>query len=155
MRVQTFVLLILCVAVSAAPAAAENNPLAWPRHRHAAAILSDVAVTAQIGLDTIHSLRAPDRRDSLLKQGLRLGLTIGAAELTKRLVHRTRPDGTDDLSFFSEHTAIAAASGGWRLSVSIPLTGVTGYGRMAANRHYFTDTLAGAAVGATIGRALR
>jgi membrane-associated phospholipid phosphatase len=72
----------------------------------------------------------------------------------------------DDLSFYSGHTteavALAVAGGtvaslrGYRWaplvwSVGLPPALVTGYLRMAADRHYFTDVLAGAIGGAAIG----
>lgn len=72
----------------------------------------------------------------------------------------------DNLSFFSGHTsatfAIAVAAGttaslrGYRLapviwSVATPLAALTGYLRIAADRHYFTDVLTGALVGTLVG----
>jgi membrane-associated phospholipid phosphatase len=70
------------------------------------------------------------------------------------------------LSFYSGHTtlafALATATGtvatmrGYSQApaiwgVGMPLAALTGYLRIAADRHYFTDVLAGAVVGAAIG----
>jgi membrane-associated phospholipid phosphatase len=102
-------------------------------------------------------------------------------QLVKFLALRERPDAhavalvdpkarrasvDDDLSFCSGHTtetvALAVAAGtvsslhGYRFaplvwSTSLPLAAVTGYLRIAADRHYLTDVLAGAVLGAAVG----
>jgi membrane-associated phospholipid phosphatase len=71
-----------------------------------------------------------------------------------------------NLSFFSAHTSLAfslvTAAGmtahmrNYRKAyliwvLGLPLAGLTGYLRMAADRHYFTDVLTGAAVGSLVG----
>lgn len=140
------VALILAIAVPAA--AQEPTPLRWPaEHRALAGHISDGIVAGQVLVDTVHSFRSADRSGAFTCQAIRLGFTIGVAELTKRLVQRTRPDASDRKSFFSEHTAIAMASAGWRYEIGIPVAFGAGYFRMAANKHYATDVLAGAAVG--------
>ncbi len=80
-----------------------------------------------------------------------------------------RPDPDDNLSFFSGHTtftfALAAAAGTvsdlrgyrsapWVWGVGLGLAATTGYLRIAADRHYLTDVLVGAAVGTAVGIAL-
>ncbi len=80
------------------------------------------------------------------------------------------PGGTaaadESLSFYSGHTSLdfslAVASGtiasmrGYRLApavwvAALPIAAFTGYLRIAADKHYFTDVLAGAAIGSAIG----
>lgn len=76
------------------------------------------------------------------------------------------PDGDDDLSFYSGHTTLAfsaaAAAGtvsslrGYRSAPAVwaaglALAGGVGYLRIAADRHYLTDVLAGAVAGTVIG----
>lgn len=76
------------------------------------------------------------------------------------------PDPDENLSFYSGHTnlafAVAVASGtvasmrGYRLApvvwaTSLPLAAVTGYLRVAADRHYVTDVITGALVGSAVG----
>jgi membrane-associated phospholipid phosphatase len=108
-------------------------------------------------------------------------LAADVNELTKLLVLRERPDvhalspearsartpqADDDLSFDSGHTAesvsLAVAAGtvasmrGYRLAplvwaAALPPALVTGYLRIGADRHYFTDVLAGAVSGAVVG----
>lgn len=104
-----------------------------------------------VTFDTVHSFRAPNKREALTKQGVRLGLTIGTSELIKRIVHKTRPDGSDDKSFWSEHSAIAAASQGWNYYVGGSLTFGTMAGRVEAKRHYKLDVGVGASVGTLFG----
>jgi membrane-associated phospholipid phosphatase len=81
-----------------------------------------------------------------------------------------RPDPHDaDLSFFSGHTtaafALAASSGTvaslrhyrwapWVWAQGLALGVVSGYLRIAADRHYMSDVLTGAAVGAAVGFAV-
>lgn len=72
----------------------------------------------------------------------------------------------NNLSFYSGHTslsfAIATASGtlaslrGYRLSYAVwgsllPMAALTGYLRIAGDRHYFVDVLAGAVLGSAVG----
>lgn len=100
-----------------------------------------------------------------------------ASQIAKLLFRRQRPfsrfsqptdaarhPDDDNLSFFSSHTAVtsafafAAAEIANRRAVRTPLVfllgicaGLTGYLRIAADRHYLSDVLTGAAVGATFG----
>jgi membrane-associated phospholipid phosphatase len=79
------------------------------------------------------------------------------------------PDPDDDLSFYSGHTtfafAVAAAAGTisdlrgydgapWVWGVGLTIAATTGYLRIAADRHYLTDVLVGAATGLAAGIAL-
>jgi membrane-associated phospholipid phosphatase len=97
----------------------------------------------------------------LVCQCVRLGLTYGASQLVKMLVHRQRPCApsntcgidTPDASFYSMHTAFAFETlGGPRLAVALPLSIGTGGLRIAANKHWLSDVLVGAAVGAATSR---
>ncbi len=100
-------------------------------------------------------------------------------EFVKFVVARQRPfahyrdpdyrgprNADENLSFYSGHTALdfslAAASAtvasmrGYRgaplvWATGVPVAALTGYLRIAADKHYFTDVLAGAAFGALVG----
>jgi len=79
------------------------------------------------------------------------------------------PDPDDNLSFYSGHTtftfALAAAAGTvsdlrgyrsapWVWGVGLALAATTGYLRVAADKHYLTDVLVGAATGLAVGIAV-
>ncbi|UPK72002.1 phosphatase PAP2 family protein [Chitinophaga filiformis] len=78
--------------------------------------------------------------------------------VTKHLTHETRPDGSNDLSFPSGHTATAFAAAEfmrkeyqdvsvWYGVAGYAMAATTGYLRMSNNRHWFGDIVAGAGVG--------
>lgn len=113
-------------------------------------IASYATVGTQIGLDTIHNIRDDNRKILLIREGVNIGVTIGLSELIKHFVHEDRPDHSDMKSFWSEHTALAATTGGWNVSVGWSLTIGTGVGRVEANRHHPWDVLVGALVGTSV-----
>lgn len=165
MRALLFATLI--VFASSTPAAAQSdrigNHVTWAQPR-IADILSDVVVAAAVVQpcaysDAEHSWRRPL---SILKAGWhwdggcvgaeagRILIAIAAAELTKRTTHHRRPDGSDDLSFFSEHTTITVAAGHWIQPKTLLLGAAVGYLRMAAGKHWATDVGTGFGVGVAI-----
>jgi membrane-associated phospholipid phosphatase len=77
----------------------------------------------------------------------RTATTVAISEVTKRLVHRDRPDHSDNKSFFSEHTALAFSSTGLQFQLSVPLGSTTGLLRVLAAKHHPTDAVFGAGVG--------
>lgn len=144
MRALVFVLAL----AFAVPAAAEPTPLKWPADKRPIAdSISNWVVAANLVVDSIHSWRSDDRRAAFTCQALRVGVTLGVAELTKRIVHRTRPDGSDNKSFYSMHTALAMQASGWKLQIGVPIALGAGYFRRAANKHFLTDIAAGAIAG--------
>jgi len=90
--------------------------------------------------------------------------TIGAAVFTslKYTVKEERPDQLDDLSFPSGHTSIAFTNAAllyyeykdsnvWYASSGFLFATATGILRIANNRHYTSDVLAGAGIGLASG----
>jgi membrane-associated phospholipid phosphatase len=87
-------------------------------------------------------------------------LDVIAVTALKSAVGRTRPDGSDTRSFPSGHTSgaftistILSRRHGWK--VGIPAFGLatfTAIARMEDNRHYFSDVVAGAAIGIAVGQ---
>jgi membrane-associated phospholipid phosphatase len=89
---------------------------------------------------------------------LSAGSALVASELLKSTVRATRPDGSDQKSFPSGHTALAfsAASfidrrygeqyGAW-VPALYGAAALTGVARVEAQKHHWRDVLAGGAIG--------
>lgn len=138
----------LIVALCSAPVAAQDAPSAWPsEHRDVAAVMSWAAVSTNVAMDSFSAWKQPDRKHAMACTLTRYALTVAAAQITKRLVGRERPDGSDAQSFYSGHTAWAFVSSGWNWRIGIPIGISTGYLRTAANKHYWSDVAAGAGAG--------
>lgn len=94
--------------------------------------------------------------DLLRAQMMASGLTTGL----KYATHRERPDGSNAHSFPSGHAAITFATAtvlerhlGWRMSaLGYSLASYVAASRLHDNRHYLSDVVFGAAVGAVAGR---
>jgi membrane-associated phospholipid phosphatase len=93
--------------------------------------------------------------EGLLQFGGANALSLASTYLLKEVVDAERPDG-GDRSFPSGHTAVAFCTAefvrkryGWRMGVpTYILAGLVGYSRVASDRHYARDVLAGAVIGA-------
>jgi membrane-associated phospholipid phosphatase len=62
--------------------------------------------------------------------------------------NKQRPDGSDWMSFPSEHTAIAFALSGWSVGYGYTIGLGTASSRVYANKHDKIDVTAGALIGA-------
>ncbi|MEY5099032.1 MAG: hypothetical protein RJA36_1751 [Pseudomonadota bacterium] len=85
-----------------------------------------------------------------------LGATVASTELLKNQISETRPDQSDNKSFPSGHTAVAFASARYldkRYAGEVSpyllygAAGLTALARVQADKHYWKDTIAGAALG--------
>jgi membrane-associated phospholipid phosphatase len=85
-------------------------------------------------------------------------LTLAIVQITKNLVKEERPDGSNNLSFPSGHTAIAFTtatllfqeykdSNLWYASSGFVFATATAILRIANNKHYSSDVLAGSGIG--------
>ncbi len=91
-------------------------------------------------------------RAQLLSQTVVQGLKYSAG--------RTRPDGSNDLSFPSGHTATATATAsvlqryfGWKAGVpAYAFAAYVGSARIASDKHHLSDVMMGAAIGIAAGR---
>ena len=78
--------------------------------------------------------------------------TASSTYILKITTQRTRPDGSNNLSFPSGHTSAAFAGASfidfrYETKYAIPLyllAAFTGYSRIESKKHYFEDVLAGA-----------
>ena len=89
---------------------------------------------------------------------LSAGSAVAVAEVLKSTVHSTRPDGSDQQSFPSAHTALAfsaatfidrrygAQYGAWTPAL-YGVAALTGVARVEADKHHWVDVLAGGAIG--------
>jgi len=141
---------VLMIALfSAHLAAQEPSRFAWsPSHQDEARSLSDALAGAQGALYLKHIMDAPDQKRAWTCGALRMGVTFGATSLVKLLVHRERPDGSNDHSFWSGHSANSMAMAGWNYGVGVPISLGTGYLRVAGNKHWWGDVAAGWGAGA-------
>lgn len=109
----------------------------------------------------LKSLGAESRSDwdrMLVSEGLSAALMVSAVELTKRGSSKSRPDGDDNRSMPSGHTAIAfmgatmlhkeyghispwISVGGYSAATAVAVS------RVASNRHWPADVVAGACIG--------
>lgn len=94
---------------------------------------------------------------------LSAGSAVAAAEVLKSTVHSTRPDGSDNQSFPSAHTALAFSAatfmdrrygeqlnreyGAWAVPALYSVAALTGVARVEADKHHWVDVLAGGAIG--------
>lgn len=135
--------------LSAAPAQA--GPGAWAT---ASDIGRDALVVAALGAPAI---RGDWRGDA--QAGASLLAAGGATFTLKELIHERRPDGSDDRGFPSGHTSISFAAAatmekryGWKLGLpAFAVATFVGASRVAADKHYVHDVLAGAAIGGAAG----
>ena len=125
-----------------------------PAARTAADVASWVTAGTLVALDTQTSWDCVDRAHCFAMQGIRTGVVYGVVLTAKFTLHRLRPCAPDcgidrpDTSFFSGHTALAFSTrGGVRAAVYVPLALSTGGLRVAAGKHWISDTLVGAGVG--------
>lgn len=97
--------------------------------------------------------------EGLKELGLACLVTAQLTTLLKNAVHRTRPNGDNDLSFPSGHTAAAFVGASYLqhrygMVWGIPmyaLASVIGYQRVNVKDHFWSDVIAGAALGYTAG----
>lgn len=95
------------------------------------------------------SLALPCLRDRTMlcvkNEALQVGSAALTAELTKLFVHRTRPNGLNKKSFFSEHTILACVTTlrtkYWEVCPAVAV------GRIISDEHWASDTMVGAAGG--------
>lgn len=138
---------------------------------------------SRLGYSIVNNLISPESSSPKEYQNIFLmyksmAYTAAITEVSKRLINRSRPDGSDTKSFFSGHTSstFAAATFLYRemddvlddwnvtkndkaLRTSLKTAsftllygwaGYVGYSRMMDNKHYLSDVLLGAAVGTVV-----
>lgn len=120
--------------------------------------ISDVSAYTLLGSALILPVTRDDW-EGFRQAGYSIVTAEGVALLGKAVIHEDRPDNTDDDSFPSGHSSQAFASAttmylryGWQLGApAYALATLTAGARVAADKHYVHDVVAGAIVGATSG----
>lgn len=97
-------------------------------------------------------------KQRLYKSGASFILCSGTTYLLKHSIHKMRPDGTDNRSFPSGHTAIAFSgatvlhkefgkTSPWISVAGYTVATITAVDRVRRNRHHWEDVATGAAIG--------
>lgn len=127
-------------------------------HTHIDNYLQYTPVAAVYALNAFGIHGKHNLRDRTIILGISAVLTAGSVEFTKKVTHQERPDGSDNMSFPSGHTATAFASAEFlrqEYKDVSPWYGVGGYLaatatgalRMYNNKHWLSDVVAGAGIG--------
>lgn len=143
-------LVALLLTLLAGPAAAQEQVEVVNTNRGPVYVAATAASLGSIGVGVYQAYKSPDPERAFGCLALRLGAANGAALLTKHFVHETRPDGSSNDSFFSQHTvqpasAISWGNRGW--SFNIGFTIGVGAGQVIDKRHHPWDVVVGGLVG--------
>jgi hypothetical protein len=122
------------------------------------ATTSDVAVGGLIAWSVGVPLARGDEKGAL-QAGLSIAAAQGVTQLLKRLIRKERPDGSNNRSFPSGHTATAFAAASSIMERRGPdeglpamgIAGLVGTARVQARKHDWADVAAGAAIGSASG----
>lgn len=120
--------------------------------------VSDISVGTLISSALIVPTAKGDWR-GLGQAALSVGVSTGIAQGLKATIHETRPDKSDNKSFPSGHATFAFASAttlhrryGWKVGLpAYAVATLTGVARHEANKHFWHDVGAGAALGIASG----
>lgn len=148
---QKYLCLLLAVILSASAAMADE-PIS--SSRRAVRTSTDVLAVAMPAA-TLTTLLAIGDWQGLKQGAFTAATTFGATYILKYSISKRRPDGSDDHSFPSMHTATAFADAaflqrrfGWKIGVpAYALAAYVGWGRTFAKKHDVWDVVAGAAIG--------
>lgn len=140
------VLFVLLMAASASAQEPRTTNTAWPENaRPIADYVSSGLVAATVIAEEVHQYK-----DYGWKGVGCSALVFAATNLEtfalKNVIHEERPNGVDNHSAPSGHTA-NAFSVGWQSNIAVPIGIGVGYLRTAANWHYWWDVMFGAALG--------
>lgn len=134
----TSLIVVLCVMFAVPSRAAAEN---------VNNTISYAEVAANLAMQTAQTFRAPNKTCAMKQQAFSVAFAYGVSEALKLAVHKTRPDGSDNQSFPSMHTALAEASSGWNVYLGTTIAIGTGASRVAANKHDKRDVSIGFAIG--------
>jgi membrane-associated phospholipid phosphatase len=120
------------------------------------------AVVPVVGLMFVAGRFSPEGRFRAASYDFAQALIVNGAYtgILKHAAQRTRPDGSDRLSFPSGHTstafslaAVADHHYGWKVALpAYAAAAGIGLSRIESDRHHLSDVLAGATIGFLVGR---
>jgi hypothetical protein len=123
---------------------------------------SELVAPVIMGLFTASMFRSSDPRMKSTAYAIAQGFVVNGVVTAgmKATFSRTRPDGSNDVSFPSGHTSMSfmwatVLSRNYGLKVGIPAYAVAGYvgaSRLQENAHHMSDVVAGATIGYIVGR---
>lgn len=134
--------LLLCLLLPAvASAQVGTEPLAWqPEHRTLADGISSALVGVQAGATVYFDAKTwrEGNHTPTFRSSCSITVAMAVSEILKRTFPELRPDGSDDKSWPSGHSAATMAlSGGWQFEfVGIGMSVLTGFFREFANLHH-------------------
>ncbi len=129
-----------------------------PNQVHIDNYLQWVPAVAVYGLNAAGIHGKNNFRDRTIIYGISTLIMSTTVHSAKKITGETRPDGSDNLSFPSGHTATAFAAAEflhqeykdvspWYGIAGYAVAATTGYLRISNNKHWFGDVVAGAGVG--------
>jgi membrane-associated phospholipid phosphatase len=155
MSITRFILLalLLCAAGQAQAGTIDTRPLTSSQ-KHIETLGTAVAIALPVTAAGI-TLYKHDTM-GLAQWTVETFLTLGTAYALKNIVHEERPNGTDDHSFPSGTTALAASGSsymwgryGWEYGLPATMfTQFVSYSRVQAREHRWYDTLASSGIAA-------
>lgn len=149
MKKQLILTCLLSLGISPVAHAVSNNT--WED-------ISDVGLYSLIGSALVLPTARSDW-DGLRQAGYSLAAAEGVALLGKAAIDRQRPDNSDNDSFPSGHASVAFASAttihlryGWQYGLpAYAVATLTATARVEADKHHWSDVIAGAAIGGISG----
>lgn len=148
-------LILMLIILLAIPASADDADRYKSPARRGVDTSTDIVAVALPAAALIGTLCMKDWKGLL--QGVETAaVTAGVTYLLKYTVKEPRPDGSDNYSFPSGHTAVSFATAtylqrryGWKFGVpAYILSCYVGWGRCFAQKHYWYDVVIGGAIGA-------
>lgn len=150
--------LLICIAVSASSFAQASTHYKRYHGDGIDDVLEYTPMAASFILKAVGVKCRSSWEQRLYKSGASFILCSGTTYLLKHTVHRMRPDGTDNKSFPSGHTAVAFSgatvlhkefgkTSPWISVAGYAVATVTAVDRVRRNRHHWDDVAAGAAIG--------
>jgi len=158
-RISVLILILSCAAGQAAAFTVNTTPLSKTR-KDIETLGKGVAIALPLTAAGIAWFKKD--RVGLAQLAVEGVLTVGTVYALKNIVREERPDGSDDHSFPSETTALAASGSsflfgryGWEYGLPAEAaTAFVSFSRVEARQHHWYDTIASSAIAAGYGYVL-